>query len=42
MITASNANSNRSGPLANVKVVRMPSTTPAIATIARDSAIAKP
>ena len=42
MITASKANSSRSGPLENVKVVRMPRTTPATATIASDSAIASP
>src|SRR5262249_7796262 len=42
MMTASNAKSSRSGPLANVNVVRTPSTIPATATIASESAIASP
>src|SRR4029077_4450643 len=42
MITASNAKSSRSGPLAKVKVVRMPRNTPATATMPRESAMARP
>ena len=40
MITASNANSSRSGPLPNANVVRTPRKTPAMATMPSDSAMA--
>src|SRR5206468_5637528 len=42
MMTASNANSSRSGPLLGTKVVRIPRNTPATATMPSAIAIASP